>query len=324
MRKNRTVASRKRKTTNYPTYFIRHTKKLKVEDSTLVSLRKQHRIAIHFPWTEAKENFSRPDSRSTNPTVYKKENARRALRSFNELAMAGGYVCAEFRDTEDCVIGFVRPRTKIQIFKGRWRERDRTAMLKSLALVKAKLVAKKGLVHVLVCRPQQGTISKWHTVKNYVENLVTGKGPGRQDKFGSLTFGQQEVMCAEFLRSHDPGDGLPVMKHLLVPIGGQMKDIDIFGAGANGRRIIAQVTHNRLQKAKSKLRRLETYRDPGNAVCILFCGDDARSEHDGTLIVPLREVYDEFVRTEAGRAWQKDSFALFQNMTFKPRRTRTR
>ena len=296
---------------NYPTYFIRHTKELKVDDSTLQRLRKQHRIAIHFPWTGTKKDYRHPDSRSLNPSDYTMNNARRALGSLKELAKSGGYVCAEFHDTEDCILGFVRPGTMIRLFDGRWRTRDRQAILKSLALVKVKAIPKATLAPVLVCRPQQGTISEWHAVKKSVENLVSGKRPALQDKFDSLMPAQHEVMCAEFLRSHKPGDGLPVLKHLLLPVGRQMKDIDIYGAGAEGRRIIAQVTYRKLEKATKKLRRLCEYRNLRNADLILFCNEDVRTERDGAVIVPLREVYDKFVRTDAGKAWQKDTFEIY-------------
>lgn len=295
---------------NYLTYFIRHTKELKVDESTLQRLRKQHRIAIHFPWTGTKKDYRHPDSRSLNPSDYTMNNARRALGSLKELAEGGGYVCAEFHDTEDCILGFVRPGTKIQLFDGRWRTKDRKAILKSLPLVKVKAIPKANLTAILVCRPQQGTISKWHTVKKSVENLVTGKRPGPHDRFVSLMSGQQEVMCAEFLRAHKPGDGLPVLKHLVLPVGGQMKDIDIYGADAGDRKIIAQVTYDSLKKAKKKLRRLLEYRNPTKVDLILFCGEDVRTERDGVVIVPLRQVYDEFVSTDAGRAWQEDTFDI--------------
>jgi hypothetical protein len=294
--------------TKYPTYFIRHTKGLKVDDSTLQRLRKQHKIAIHFPWTGNKKDYRHPDSRSINPSDYKKENARRALRSLKDLAESGGYVCAEFHDIEDCVLGFVRPHTKIRLFNGRWRTRDRKAILESLALIKVRTIPKANLVLILVCRPQQRTISKWHAVKSYVENFVTGKHVGPHDRFGSLLYGQQEVMCAEFLRSHDLGDGLPVLKYLLLPVGGQMKDIDIYGADTEGRKIIAQVTYDSLKKAKKKPRRLREYQNLTNVHLILFCNVDVQTERDGVVVVPLREVYDKFVRTDAGKAWQKDTF----------------
>jgi len=66
------------------------------------------------------------------------------------------------------------------------------------------------------------------------------------------------------------------------------------------------VTYRKLEKAKKKLRRLCEYRNLQNVELILFCDEDVRTEVDGVVIMPLREVYDKFVRTDAGKAWQKD------------------
>ncbi len=301
----------------YKTYYIRH--KMAVEKSTKDDLWKKSMIAIHLPWKGRRSNFRRPDSRSLNPSHYAKRGAKQALDRLWELANNGGYVCAEYEGTQECLLGFVPPKSKVKLLPGKWEPAEvpnrwrsdtgRTAILKTLALHKVKKLRTAELAAALVGRPQQGTISRWRIAseKRNIEHIVRGKRPSSTALLDMLLPPQQEVMCGEFLRTREAKKaGLPRMAHLLLPVGRTMKDIDIYGATGSGERIFAQVTHGKLEQSATKLRRLRAYGTQRTDHLILFCGTAKRDERDGVVIVPLEYVYAKFARTKAGRLWRRD------------------
>ncbi len=166
---------------------------------------------------------------------------------------------------------------------------------------------------ILVGRPQQGTISRWPNAKKAVENIVEGR---RLNPSIDLLFPyQQEIMCSEFLRSPVTEDfGLPRLAHLLLPVGQTMKDIDIYGVGTDGRKIIAQVTHLTSEKSVGKLEGLRRYGLGQKKHLIFFCQDEERTEQGDVIIVPIKSVYKRFVQTDAGRLWLKSATELFSQI----------
>jgi hypothetical protein len=61
-------------------------------------------------------------------------------------------------------------------------------------------------------------------------------------------------MCSEYLR-HAHG-ALPILVHLLLPVGRTMKDVDIYGIASDGRKVHAKVTYLELERASDKFLRL--------------------------------------------------------------------
>lgn len=118
------------------TYFVRHNRGIDIDDQTRQSLWKGHRIAIHYLW-DIGRNRTR-DTSSLNPEDYK-GSAKQAMKTLVALSEGGGYVCAEHHRYPDWMLGFVSPKSKIALLKGKWGDKygrsGRTAILKTLRQV---------------------------------------------------------------------------------------------------------------------------------------------------------------------------------------------
>src|SRR5262245_32251363 len=145
------------------TYFVRHNVGIDIDDRTRRRLWDERRVAIHFPWARGKDKTR--DSRSLSPDAYEGA-ARRAMKILVELVKAGGYVCAEHHGHTECMLGFVPPGSRVELFNGTWGDRhsreSRVAVLKSVRLSKVKLIDPVDYAVLAVCRPRQGTIMRWH------------------------------------------------------------------------------------------------------------------------------------------------------------------
>jgi len=285
------------------TYFIRHTEELDIDDTTREMLWETRRIAIHFPVDKSGQLPER-DNSSLALADYS-GSARKAIRILTELAREGGYVCAEYYPRKECLLGYVAPDSQIELVYGKWGKRqgltDREAALKSIVLGKAKPFRRADLA-ILVGRPRQGTISRWPSARNLIENLVEGRRINPSLEL--LSPDQQEILCSEFLRSAAAEAlGLARLAHLVLPVGRTMRDIDIFGISDRGMRIFAQVTYRSTKQSGAKLKALLDYADIGRSELILFCDCSHVEEKEGVRIIPLRYVYDQFVRTRIGRKW---------------------
>jgi len=286
------------------TYYIRHTERLDINDATRQRLWEDRRIAIHFP--EDKGGRLREHDNASLELADYPRDGRKSMRALTELAKNGGYVCAEYFRRSDCILGYVRPASTIELIRGTWGSRSgrdgREAILKSLPLEKVKLVSPSDLAVIFSARPRQGTIMRWRRAGQTVENAVEGKRAA--PSLSSLSPDQQEIMCSEFLRSADAvGLGLPKLVHLLLPVGRTMKGIDICGISDSNRMVFAQVTYLRLEDCGEKLEALLQYRNADRNTLVLFCGCPQSKYKDGVNIVPLQRVYDAFVVTPTGKMW---------------------
>jgi len=113
------------------------------------------------------------------------------------------------------------------------------------------------------CHPQQGTFCRWKSMENCIATWYhTGSLPV---EVGSLTPGQLEVLCYEYMKDGN------IIERLLCPIGRALREIDIVGIAADGSRVFAQVTfatnRNILMDKASRL--LEF--GHGRGKCIMFC-----------------------------------------------------
>jgi hypothetical protein len=289
------------------TYFIRHTAGMDIDDETRRYLWNERKIAIHFPWT--KNGDKAKDSPSLNPDDYQRSD-KRAIRALLNLAESGGYVCAQHFPRPECMLGFVTPNTKIELYRGKWGDRNnmpgRPAVLKTLQLTKVKLVKPLDYAVLLVGRPRQGTIMRWPLAGKVVENIVESRTT--KLGLGDLSPRQQEILCSEFLRlDHAVTGGLPRLAHLLLPPGLTMRDIDVAGIAEDGKTLLAQVTFSPLSTAQWKIQRLVPYRDPKRAHLILFCSCDAQTIQDGVAVFPIEHAFSTFTSTKLGKLWLERS-----------------
>lgn len=281
------------------TYYIRHTKKLSIDSNTFDRLWRDRKIAIHFP-RDKFGNLGENDNSSINPDDYEGSDAS-AIATLVELANNGGYICAQYYTKGQCLIGLVKPGTRIELIKGWWSdEKSRQAILKSLQLKNTKVVKETKLAHVLVGRPRQGTIKRWHLVGERIKYLVEGeKLPPTLE---SLLPSQQEILCSEYLRLPQ---SIHQISHLLLPSGNTMKDIDICGVDTSGQLVYAQVTFLKTSSAKLKLKidKLKEYSNNGKNKLIMFCDCDEQDINDDVVIFPIREAFRIFTATESGKIW---------------------
>lgn len=289
------------------TYFIRHTADMNIDDDTRDYLWRERKIAIHFPWIKDGDNSK--DTSSLNPEDYKPSD-KRAIRALLRLAETGGYVCAQHYPRTECMLGFVTPHTKIELFRGKWGHKNnmtgRTAVLKTLQLEKVRLVKPLDYAVLLVGRPRQGTIMRWPLAGKVVGNIVEGRTtkPG----LGDLSDRQQEILCSEFLRLEDAASfGLPRLIHLLLPPGRTMRDIDITGLADDGKMILAQVTFSPLSTVSWKIQRLLPYQETKRTHLILFCACDTPINQDGVMIFPIERAFTTFTATKLGKLWLERS-----------------
>lgn len=282
------------------TYFIRHTARLGIDDAARQKLWDSQRIAIHYP--EDKSGNTETDSSSVNPDDYKGV-AKKPMRALRALAQSGGYVCAVHHGYKDCMLGYVEPNSNIELLEvGGSREHGRQALLKTLRLTKVKTLKPLDQPSWLYCRPRQGTLSRWRKVQTAIEDLVEGRRG--EPELRDLTPPRLETMCSELLRLPECEElGLPRLAHLLLPVGGTMKDLDIFGLATDGSKLAAQVTFDPLDEVRDKFERLLSYKDPKGANLVFFCDCPEKTTHEGVIVFPIKKAYEVFTQSRLGQAW---------------------
>jgi hypothetical protein len=286
------------------TYFSRHTATLDIDDDTRRALWESQKIAIHYPKLKTGQ-LGDQDLDSLDPNDYEK-SGRKAMNALRSLAQSGGYVCAQYFGFELSLVGQVKPNSPIELMNGKWGNRNgvagRVAVLKTLQLNRVKLIKPDDCAAILVGRPRQGTLMRWPNAGEAIANIV--EGIRCEARLSDLSPAQQEVLCSEFLRLPEARQvGLPTLAHLLLPVGGTMKDIDIYGLATDGKRIFAQVTYKELDHASWKIDRLKNYLACGDSHVILFCKVDTITFSDGILVVPIDSVASWFRASLHGERW---------------------
>jgi hypothetical protein len=274
------------------TYFIRHTLSCSISSEFRSRLWRERKIAVHYE-----------DKRSTNPKDYPPGSAHRALKLMNEIADHGGFICATYHGAPGCLVGRVNPTSKILIEVGpKPPDQSGDSILKALQLENARIVPPEIANRLLIGQPQQRTISPWHIIGDRIQQFIeTGKL--QLTKLGDLLPFEQEVMCAEFLRTKTAEQaGLPRLAHLAAPVGGTREVVDIAGITAAGRTILAQVTHHEGSEPQTidKLAALHGVGTGGNAHMILFCRKvPATISAANVHLFPLETVFDEMAKLPA-------------------------
>lgn len=180
------------------TYFVRHGN-LAVTTSVLDRLRRNHLVAIHFPYRHGSSRLSPSDNTSLNPDDYSGEvGAVRAVNALNRLAEQGGYIFAQYRGSTQILIGIVRPQQP-KIFQTRYSDRNREAKLKTLKVSGAKILNALNLLSTPP-KPARGTIAEWHKAKTFVGRLLAARNNSQnpdRSQAGSLPERLKET--AEYL-----------------------------------------------------------------------------------------------------------------------------
>lgn len=293
-------------TASLRTFFVRHTRKLDIDQATRDWLWKNGHIAVHYPFDD--KGDSNQDSESLNPEDYS-GRAKSAIWYINTLASSGGYVCADYFGHADVLVGKVQPRSKVEIHRGKWGDLigmpGREAVLKTVKLSCIQEISPASCAPIMAARPRQGTIMYWHKAGSAIQRIVERES--HEIALADLSPDHQEVLCSEYLRQEYLPLSLPRLSKLLLPIGRTMKDLDILGLSCDGERICAQVTFSPLSSIEGKMKKLLEYSGE-RTVLIMFCDDDARSEVNGVHIVPLRMVFDWMQNSSWVNDWTKLNF----------------
>jgi len=125
------------------TYYIRHSKQLDVDRATSDKLKSKDIIALRFP-RDKNGKLLAEDNDSDDPQAYH-GNDKIAIRTFNELAQHGGYVCAEYEGFDGCVVGVVEANTTIEKIHGYWAEDGEAPGRKAVHVGNVPMTAGLGL-----------------------------------------------------------------------------------------------------------------------------------------------------------------------------------
>lgn len=109
-------------------------------------------------------------------------------------------------------------------------------------------------------------------------------------KIENLTPSQQETVCAEYLRKQN-SKMIPVLEHMLLPVGRTLKDIDLYGYTRSGKELFAQVTNYSLENKEiyEKIQSLLDYSSPETEL-VLFCNHENIETKKGYTVIPLSAV----------------------------------
>jgi hypothetical protein len=273
-----------------------------VEQSIWDRLWDTRSIGIHFP-LHLNPSPNDPDNESLNPEDYP-QPGRSAMSVLNRLSTEGGFVLAEYWRRPGCLVGMVDPNTPITLLRGKWGNLhgrpEFDAVLKTLKLSKVQEVSEIRSARLLAGRPRQGTLMRWHSIRQLVKNVVLGIDAPLTVRDLIPTF--QEVMCSEFLRLPTEMTGVLQMASLVLPVGRTLRGLDIYGLTASGNTIAAQVTMQPSTACPGKVASLKAFTGE-NVMRIFFCDDEAERVEEGIQFFPLTTVFERFTTTPQGKAW---------------------
>ena len=199
----------------------------------------------------------------------------------------------------------VRPGTKIQFQTIRNPETNRkTSIVKVIKLAGARQVSPELANRLLIGQPQQGTFTEWRSIGTRVADMVK-HGHRKIGHVSDLLPYEQEVMCAEFLRTSQVKKfSLPTLVHLTAHVGRNRRDIDVEGVTSKGSFLLAQVTHSEdgSSVVAEKLDSLRAVGEKAKSRLVLFCRAPAFRKEKGVTIIPIEAVFDIMMKRVAWRA----------------------
>lgn len=262
--------------------FVRH----KLDPDTVRMLWDNQLIAIQFKNTS-----------SIHPEGYDEPSARSAIKHLRMYCEEGVIVAASYRPYKPStlLVGTIGPLDPDEAIKPiEWKG----YFNKTVHIEDAIEVHYRDYPILAAVQPTGGTISKWHLGQKVLRSIIN-KEP-LEWSVGSLDPGQLEVLCCEYLRA--TGE----IESLLLPIGRNLQDVDIYGIRAGGSLTAAQVTHSSSDKQiKDKVKRLQEFDDP-NISLFFFGPRNAQSELERFSIryVPIEDVFDYLSSAEPDSAYR--------------------
>lgn len=209
--------------------FIRHNMRGSTP-KTIEQLWEQRLIALHYG-----------DRWETEPEAYRANKGERPLRRLWDYCNSGGLVAADYPrkgGVKTMLVGKLESGTPV--IASKFMDGDRGFIYKTAQLQRVTEISYADHPLLAAVQPPNVAICKWKSVKRYLETIV--KGVNLPWSVDSLAPSQLEVLCYEYLRADNR------IASLLLPIGRNLKYIDIIGINSRGQSIYAQVTASKKPK----------------------------------------------------------------------------
>jgi len=269
-------------TENKPVIFIRH--KLTCTDEILTDFWNKRLIALHYD-----------DIESFDPMKYREDIRSKVTKAFNvfkECQEKGAIVAAVYSkiNKKSILIGEIEKNTKIEFPK--YDYQNKKLIFKTMQLCNAREIKYIDHPVLMATQPPFKAITHWTRIEEIVRHFYLNKE--LPDKVQSLSYGQLEVLCYEYLKRKN------LIDSLLMPIGRNLLFVDIVGFNSNGNRISAQVTFaDNKQKVRMKLKNLKEsiHKTDKETELIFFAPqteyiESIRSEFENIEIINIEDVYN--------------------------------
>jgi len=200
---------------------------------------------------------------SATPDDYEKKTAYEAIKRLRGFCEQGVIVAASYRAYEPAklLIGTIGPGDPDKLI----RIENLKGYFNKIVQIENAIEVQYSDYPILTVQPTGGTISQWPIAADSVRAIYAGEPlKGVHD----LAPGQLEVLCYEYLCL------IEKIGTLVLPLGRNLIDIDIYGFQENGKTTIAQVTHAAgLSQISDKYNRLLEYM--GDDTDVFFFGPDS-------------------------------------------------
>jgi hypothetical protein len=268
---------------NPDTIFIRH--KLSTTPEILETLYNEDLIAVHYN-----------NDDSTDPQHYLTKGeitAANVLKRLHSCLKTGAIVAASYREIKPGMLKVGRiDSTESRIEARRFQDKNRGELTyKVVNLVKTMNINLTQYPVLTGIQPRGGTLTGWQSATRILESILSNKS--LPSELASLHPSQLEVLCYEFLRETGR------LKHLLMPIGRNMYEIDIFGLTNDGALLVAQVTHATHQRTMDdKSKRLAAF--AGKDRRLIYFGPASAHPTDTRLtFISIEEMFDHMMKKDS-------------------------
>lgn len=224
------------------------------------------------------------DIRSLDPNDYCK-SGKQALTRLLKYCEEGRIVGADFRELhrDKLLVGRITPGSKVEAidFSGGGQK----FCYKVVKLSDTVEVPYTRYPVLTALQPRRTTITGWPSAQRALQAAINGRSLPRE--VHSLDPNQLEVLCFEWLRTTGR------ISRLIMPIGRNMCDIDIFGINEAGQQVYAQVTHSTSDSEnKEKLDRLDFHANMKSSL-FYFAPEGFITRKPGIQFVTIQRVFNE-------------------------------
>lgn len=264
-------------------YFIRHTNVLEIDSSDILFMFEQGIVGIHYGSV-----YKNDPSELLNPNAYEGKDAVRSMEYLLNLAKVGGYIWSDYSSISKTLIGKVSPESEVFLkefiptMNKDYFEKGKLFM-KCIRLSETKEIRVDQQLSMRTRRPVQGAFVRWH--KSYGKIKKIFEGDEEIKSWNDLTTDQQEILVYEYLKEVNNDEYH--IRHLLMPIGRTMKDVDIYGMNNLGKRIFVQVTN--LSEDQHKIDALRQY-----SSLLIYAGNVDNRVENGIKYINVHDIFNYF------------------------------